>query len=205
MLVLLIICLLSACKNKIAKTSENPPKETLPKALSESASGIEIDSYVISKRGYNLVEDLYAELVSKNSDLQQLEKNIANLQKEKVTQTQVFFEFNQKSLNYYQSATSEVNGIKDSILKQKMLSIIMGHQEKYKGQTLHFLNLIENTAVNENTINDYHAILKIVLTIPLIEKYQKNSMPNDTGTTSFIQKQNAQIQKLENMTKIDKK
>lgn len=144
-------------------------------------------------------------MLEKNADLQQLEKNITTLQQEKYLKSKDFVGFDAKSTHYYSSANNALNDIKDSLLKQKMVAFILQHEEKYKSHTAHFQDIIKNIEANESAMNDYHTILKVVLTLRLIEKYQKNSMPNDKEANEYLQKQENQIKQFEKMTEIDKK
>jgi len=170
--------------------TQDKPKQEIPKALDGKSSSYEI----ISKRGSeDLVESLYNELVSKDIDLKILEDKIDELKKSKSDTTEIFDEFNGKNQSYFNSADKHISEIKDSILREKMTILVANQLTKYNSQIARHNELLKIIEAKQMTIADLHNILKIVRTLPLIGKYQKDNLPNTKSLEGYIKQQEQTI------------
>ncbi|TWF34962.1 hypothetical protein FHW36_110163 [Chitinophaga polysaccharea] len=177
---------------------QNPPPPHSPKAL-EDKSSFEI----ISKRGdgVDLVESLYDELVSKDAALKRLEVNIDGLNNSKEDSTELFDKFNGKIQSYFRSADRNISAISDSLLRDKMKLLIANHLTTYQARTVQHSELLKTLAENETSISDLHQVLKIVRTLPVIEKYQQDNLPDTKQLKGFITQQNQTIALADSLVK----
>lgn len=148
------------------------------------------------KSGNDLIEDLFQELVDKSPELKNLENELKELKTRDTND--IFYNYNEKSEDYYASASRHINSIQDSVMKQKMLNLITKSEEKYSTQKSDLENLTKTINQKKMEIKDYHNALKIVLTIPLIEQYQKQHLPNKAPFEKLIEKENQLLQKTKN-------
>ena len=125
----------------------------------------------------NLVEELYTELVEKNPELKKLETDLQTFQNEPAETKNVFQNYNAKSTNFYEDAKDITNRITDSLNKKRILALIKKSNDQYYSKSSEINELVKQISVSQNTVEDNHTLLKIVLTIPLIEKYQKENLP----------------------------
>jgi len=184
-----------SCDN--TRTQDKPKQET-PKALEDKSSSYEL----VSKRGYDdLVESLYNELVSKNIDLKQLEDKIDDLHNSKGDTTELFDKFNGKNQSYFSSADRHISEIKDSLLRDKMKVLIANNLTKYNSSIARHQELLKIVEAKNLTLSDLHNILKIVKTLPLIEKYQKDNFPNTKSIEGFIKRQDEVIKLADTLLK----
>lgn len=168
LLSVILIPVIFSCNNS---PLENNNKQETPKALEDKSSSYEL----VSKRGYeDLIENLYNELLTKDNDLKRFDKMISELDQTKNDSTAAFDKFNQKNLAYYASATTHLSYITDSLLKKKIQTLIESSKSKYTSFTSQHFQLIKIIEEKELSINDIHNVLKIVQTLPMIEKYQKD-------------------------------
>jgi len=152
------------------------PQQETPKALTENNKS---DYSLSSKRGSSdLVNEIYQEEVGKSELLQNLEKKIANIPDDKADSLQSFEGFDSKNTSYYNSATEKANSISDSLLKKKMLEIITASESAYESQIAEINSLLKNIDQESDRLKDYHTILKLKLTLPIIQKYQKTNQPS---------------------------
>lgn len=172
LLILLSFFILLSCNQK--KQQQAPAPET-PKALQENGSA---EFSLLSKRGYreDLVENLYAELVSTNPDLKAIEKQISYLDEARTDSIEPFNNFNQKNEEYYKDAQQRLLLLTDSALKNKISLLISNSQSKYNTQIAGHNNLLSLLNSKNIKLRDMHVILKIVKTLPLIEKYQHDNI-----------------------------
>jgi uncharacterized protein YdiU (UPF0061 family) len=191
----ILVLTLASCDN--TRTQDKSKQET-PKALEGKTSSYEL----VSKRGYeDLVESLYSELVSKNIDLKKLEDKIDELNESRKDTTSLFDKFNEKNQSYFSAANRHIAEIKDSLLKDKMRNIISGNLAKYNASIVRHNDLLKIIETKNLTIGDLHNILKIVKTLPLIEKYQHDNLPGTKSFEGYIERQDETIKLADTLSK----
>lgn len=191
---ILVLTLVSCNDNR----TQDKPKQETPKALEDKSASYEI----VSKRGYDdLVESLYNELVSKDIDLKKLEDNIDELNKSKNDTTELFDKFNGKNQSYFSSADKHVSGIKDSLLRDKIKNLVATQLTKYNSRISRHNELLKIIEAKQMTISDLHNVLKIVRTLPLIDKYQKDNLPNTKSFEGYIRQQEETLQLADTLSK----
>ena len=195
-LVSIIVFTLLSCNQK--KQQQSPAPET-PQALQESGSA---DYSLLSKgkRMDDLVESLYEELVNKTPELKDIEKQITYLDEARIDSVEEFNNFNQKNESYYRDAGQHLTFISDSALKNKISLIISNSQSKYSTQISGHRNLLAVLDSKNVQLKDMHVILKIVKTLPLIEKYQKDNIPNKGSIEKMINKFDKTIKKIDSIS-----
>lgn len=181
-------------------TMVRPPKteqkEETPKALQENSLDVVSKSY----RTNDLVQELFQELVEKNETLKKLEESISNCQSKPSSVKQDFETYNSKSTNFYNSAENCAANISDSQTKKLILKFISNSELNYQNGTNDFKNLIDQISKNGTKMEDKHNILKIVLTMAEMEKYQKSSRPSKKPLQELIQEQEKTMKQIENST-----
>lgn len=178
-----MILLISCQKNETVHRNNEEPKAFEEKTIDLGRL----------KSGNDLIEDLFQELVDKSPELKNLENELKELKTRDTND--IFYNYNEKSEDYYASASRHINSIQDSVMKQKMLNLITKSEEKYSTQKSDLENLTKTINQKKMEIKDYHNALKIVLTIPLIEQYQKQHLPNKAPFEKLIEKENQLLQK----------
>jgi hypothetical protein len=189
-----------SCNNNKPAAPKNKQAET-PKSLQEdnSISG----GSLLSKRSYrdDLVEDLYKELLEKNSALGELEHGIDKLKEDKKDSAESFNAFNLKNNSYYNSAGNHIGAITDSILKQRIKQLVDNSLSKYKSAITGHNNLIAAISSKDITLNDLHIILKLTQTLNTIEKYQTNNLPSTKSLENNSKEYDKIITKTDSLSK----
>lgn len=189
--VVLIIFFFVSCTNRANKdnnNNENPP------ALQDFDK--EIKSY---DRSDDLVEELYNDLVETNEVLEKLENDFDNLSTTNYELQQKFDKYDRKSISYYATANSKISAISDSLLREKMKNHISLSKQKYADKISEHDTLIKVIAINESKLKDQHIILKILLTSPMIEKYQDDNIPNKNEWEDLIKQQEILIHRFDSL------
>lgn len=181
-------------------TKNDAPKPETPKALQEKNSTAELYS---KSRGYDsdLVESLYSELTEKDPELQNLEKMIIELNDQKEDSAKTFNAFHNKNTQYYQSGDHHVLQIKDSILRQKIKAILDNSLSAYNNKVQHHKDLLEILLTKDAYLDDMHTALKIVKTLPVMHKYQKESFPSPKSIEGVIKRYDRTIQNTDSLIK----
>lgn len=166
--------ILNACKNP---ERNNPLPPDTPKALQKDDGG----SYGFSKRGgydNDLVQKLYAELSEKTLVLKQLDESIEALPSKGADSVKKFRDYNTQNESYYRKAKEYITSIQDSLLRLRITSLIDSSLGNYHSKIARHTNLEKSIVKKQMSLYDLHIVLKLVKTLPLIEKYQKDAMPS---------------------------
>ena len=191
----ILVFIIVSCNN--SKT-HNEPNQELPKALEGKSSSYE----TISKRGHeDLIESLYSELVSKDNDLKRLEENIDELNRSKSDSTALFDQFNGKNQSYFSSADRHIGEITDSLVRERLRNLIAIQLAKYKSSTARHNELLTLINGKQTALSDMYHVLKIVRTLPLIDKYQQDNIPAKKPLEDYIKKQDGAIQLADSLSK----
>jgi hypothetical protein len=150
----------------------------------------------------DLVETLYQELVQEKPELKKLEADLKKWNESKYANFDTFKKYDQNSVQYYQSAQSKIASMKDSLLKNKMLSIIHKSKEDYQSRHKGLSEVIQGIDTTNYTVADYHTILKIVSTLPLIHTYQKEHLPNIAGFKEVAKIQQRIIKTMDSLAQV---
>lgn len=165
------------------KQEEKKAIET-PAALSDEK--VELKSY---NRSNDLMNELYKELVEQSPELKRLEDNLNAYYGKPNEIHQLFDTYNSKSNSFYSSAEYASTAINDSLLRQKINRILTkskAQQEKKSAGIKALLNAIDKKDVS---IKDRHVELKIMLTLPIIEKFQNENLPSQGEFKALIKEQ----------------
>lgn len=189
LLLLFVFTLFISCQKNETNTKNNEE----PKVLQEKS--IDIGRF---KRGGDLVDQLYEDLVNKSPELKNLEEDLQGLNPRDTIE--IFNNYDRKSDFYYRAAEANAEGIRDSILKKKILNLISNSATKYDTKKAQVQNLVSTINQKRTEITNYHTALKIILTLPLIEKYQKDHLPQKSPFEKVIEKENQLLEKVKQNT-----
>jgi hypothetical protein len=192
---IILVFILASCHNN---GIQDKPQQETPKALEDNSS---LDIVSKGRGSDDLLESLYSELVSKDVELKRLEVKINDLNSSKNDSTASFNKFNGKIQSYFRSADRNVSEIEDSLLRDKMKTLIASNLTKYNSRVAKHSELLKTLTINETSISDLHRVLKIVRTLPLIEKYQQDNLPSTSQLEGFIKQQNQTINLADTLVK----
>ena len=160
-----IFLVLGSCKHS---NPQNKEKEAIPAALENGGSSFDI----ISKRGSgDMVTSLYDELAEKDADLKKLETDIQHVEEGKNDSLALFHQYDEKIKAYFNSAKGHVGQIKDSVLRDKMSVLIANSLTKYNTSIARHNDFINSIDTKSITLEDLHSALKIIKSLPMINKY----------------------------------
>lgn len=170
-----LIFLFSSCRHR----EEKPPLQNpnTPKALQDNKeSNMDI---IYKSRSGDLIDEIYNDLLEKRPDLKKLEQNIAAYNTMEPDSLTRYSKYNKKSILYYQAAGMQINTITDSVLKKQMQEVIMASRSQYVKKIAFINKMITDLGKADTSLNNYHAVLKLLVTLPVMEQFQKDELPND--------------------------
>jgi predicted transcriptional regulator len=200
LLFLLISALLSSCNGNQNQQSESKKQETAV-ALEEHNSDV-MPSY--KRSGGDLVEEIYEEIAAKSTELKELEADVKQYHNSSEYNdiTDKFNQYDVKSVRYYHSAEEKITNLKDSILRIKISNLVKKSKIQYADKIGELQGLISNIDKNRISIDEYYTVLKMIKTLPVIEKFQKDNLPQNKAFLEHIKQQEKLLNKIKNI--IDK-
>lgn len=187
---------LFSCKQPDKKDDS---KADTPKALQEK----DYSDISLSSRGYDndLVNELYNEQVNKSPELRDIESTIDKLAAIKADSLHSFELFDQKNVSYYTSVNQYLQQIKDSVVREKMKALINNSMAQYNNKTDRHKNLIALLGKKESSLADLHIVLKLMKTLPVIQKFQADHIPPVHPIEKTIEAFDKAIQRVDTLTK----
>jgi hypothetical protein len=174
---------LSACSGPREKETKQPEP---PKALQENKTEYSLKS---SRSSSDLVQELYEELTEKDSTLKKLEEQLNNLQRSEDDSTSTFTGFDGKNKTYHTTAGTYLPRISDSLLRDRMRTILANSLSRYEASTAVHQQLLNQIADNKTALTDLHIAVQLVRTLGMMEKYQQENMPSKATLLGYIQQQ----------------
>lgn len=190
---------LSSCTSN--HRAQEPTQKETPKALDNNKSLSSEISYASKRSSDDLVDDLYAELVEKTPELKQLENQIGALARSQGDSTSSFHDFNAKNDSYYSSAETHLVQIQDSALRDKIKTLIRADMAKYKASISGHEGILHTIETKNVTVADLHKVIKIITTLAVMDKYQKDNLPSTKPLEGFLKQINQTIRLGDSLTK----
>ena len=197
--ILLPICLLVLISCSSRKETKTTPQADVPKALQDNK---ESNLISISKRksyDRDLVEELYKEKVRSTQSLQEIETLIDKLNDAANDSLEIYNDFKAKNQQYYSSASSHLNLIKDSSLKKEIENVIEKSTLAYNNKISGFEDLTTILNKKIGSADDRHSALMILISLGMMKEYQEKNMPSSKPIESVINDYNRLIQKMDSV------
>lgn len=176
----------------------SPKNSETPKALQEENLIEEVSSF--SKRGDDdLIDELYSEQMNKTPGLKEVESLIDKVREDEVEAADDFENYTNKSSRFYNSANRHISNLGDSVLKATLVALINESERKNRVHSGKLVSLVDQIKINSSNISDYRTALKIIITLPIIEKYQTVNLPKDSLYRRIIGDQQKTLLKMKKM------
>ena len=163
-----IFCLatLLSCNSKRNDQQQNNIPETLQGNKKSSVA-------IFSKRGFDdLVDDLYSEKLEKDQVLKKIDRELKELRENLDDSISDFSNFKEKNNNYYSSANQHLGNIHDSTLNNEIRLILTNSKNRFTQKISYLSSLEKLLNEQENTATDKYAVIKILITLGMMESYQ---------------------------------
>jgi len=196
LLPIFLLVLISCSSRKETKTT---PQADVPKALQDNK---ESNLISISKRksyDRDLVEELYKEKMRSTPALQEIETLTDKLNDAENDSLEIYNDFKAKNQQYYSSASSHLNLIKDSSLKKEIENVIEKSTLAYNNKISGFEDLTTILNKKIGSADDRHSALMFLISLGMMKEYQEKNMPSSKPIESVINDYNRLIQKMDSV------
>jgi hypothetical protein len=175
-----------ACSDPRPQQTKESEAPEPPKALQDHSKEYSLKS---SRSSNDLVEELYAELLEKDTSLKKMEDKLKNLQQSESDSTESFTLFNEKNTRYHDASSPYLSRINDSLLRERIKQLLSNSLANYKNSTAVHQQLLRRIEINKTSLNDLHIAVQLVSTLSMMEKYRKENMPDKLSLAGFILEQ----------------
>ncbi|HEX4876419.1 MAG TPA: hypothetical protein VFV31_07075 [Chitinophagaceae bacterium] len=148
----------------------------------------------------DLVDELYFQAVKQNNNLEAIEEDIEKFYKKKSEAMEKYNSFTAYNSRYYSDARANANAISDSLTRKKAVDIIFKGESRYQSKLAGWQSIITSLNKNEKELNELHNLLKILVTEPMMEKYQQNNLPERSKALEANDELQKVIQKIKAIT-----
>lgn len=183
--------LFAFCLCLVACTSEHS-KET----SSSSNNGL---LSVKENRNDNILESLYQELKEQRPALQELDKQIKDIDLAKEKALEDYKRYNGKNEQYYSIANQSLSNINDSLLRNSIELLLNKSQYAYDQDNAAMALAAAQLENRSTSLHDHQEALKIILTLHLMEKYQKKQLPNAVEYQKIMDRYNESIHQADSL------
>jgi hypothetical protein len=191
-LLLIVFLIAFACSSD--KQKENHPEPAVPEALQDHKKS----SFISKQRSPDdLVNELYEEKLNQSAELQVIERKIKELREARVDSTDGFHVFKNKNLHYYQSAETNRNSIHDSLLKNEINAALNRSKLSFENKIANLEKIDSLLDKKSIATSDRHLVLKLFISLGMIEQYQKDNMPSAKPMTGVVTNYDKLIFKLD--------
>jgi hypothetical protein len=195
MRLLLAVMLLAICYGCSSHAHKQPetPGHTIPEALQDDRKSSEFKK----RAPENLVEELYAEQIDKDSTLQALEQKLGLLQQMKPDSLQAFRFFTDKNEAYFKQAAEYTLRIRDSLLRNETVAYLTNTVDAFNSSNSS-LNSLANSIENKSlSLDDRHTMLKLFVSLSMMKQYQREGKPSEVPLEKLVQQQDKLIAALD--------
>lgn len=177
---LVAFCLfLAACSSEMSKEKNT------------SSSGT--DAALQETRTENVLDLLYLELKEQRPELIALDKQIEEVDQAKEKALADYKKYNSKNEHYYLTANQHLNNIKDSLLRNSVELLLNKSQYAYDQENAAMALAVAQLENRSVSLHDHQEALKIILTMNLMEKYQKKQLPDNNEYEKIVTRYNQSI------------
>jgi hypothetical protein len=149
----------------------------------------------------NLVEELYHQAERQNSTLENIANDIERFYKKKSDALEKYNVFAAYHNQYYTDAKFSITEINDSTIKEKAANVIKTSETAYRTKLVDWQNTIATLYKQEQELKDLQQLLKIMTTVPIIEKAQNSDLPSSDNIKQAQADLLKVIQKIKEITK----
>ncbi|MBC7486628.1 MAG: hypothetical protein H7282_07735 [Cytophagaceae bacterium] len=178
-LLVVISLFLAACSSEISKEKDVPLSST--------------DASLQETRTENVLDLLYLELKEQRPELIALDKQIKEVDQAKEKALGDYKKYNSKNEQYYLTANQYLNNIKDSLLRNSVELLLNKSQYAYDQENAAMALAAAQLENRSVSLHDHQEALKIILTMNLMEKYQKKQLSDDTEYQKIVDRYNQSI------------
>lgn len=193
-----LVVLLLSC-NQQKQSPEEIQNET-PDAIEAKYEPDWSSSY--KRGGYdNIIERLYKEAIKKNKEVHIVNESIElanNYYNDSLVDYNKYLMINE---DYWKTANTYISSIADSTLRVTIKNAFDKAESDYCTSKEHLLSLNDKIEIEKQHFDNQVILMKLLVTLPMIQNYQKNEIPDSLQMNSVKNELENTIKKIETFVK----
>lgn len=169
-------------------TDKKDPEELInetPTAI-DVPSSYDIASY--KDRGWkeNIIERLFKEAIDKNNEVTIVNESIeiaAKIYEDSLKEYTKFVNINE---DYWKTANSYISNISDTVVRHSIKEVFDKAELNYCNSKKELINLRDKITLEKERYDNQVLLLKLVVTLPMIQNYQKNELPDSSKLNDIL-------------------
>ncbi|GAA4317492.1 hypothetical protein [Flaviaesturariibacter amylovorans] len=138
------------------------------------------DAYFSKRASTDLLSELWADTLSRSAPLKALDGQVRAMAAQKADSLAAYDAYTRYSTRYYADAERYAASIGDTVLRGRVLALVRSSRDAQARRTAGHTALDSSLQKREAAIGDVHGMLKLLLTLPLMERYQQQKLPSRT-------------------------
>ncbi len=199
--VFLIALTVVSCGNDSSSLRE-PNDDQTPTILMDDGSNTTRFSLRKTRNG-SILDEIYFEIIEKDKELVLLDSTIRAYLHVNDTLFANFKQYDDKSDYYYNQVMHKRGKMQDTLLSAQLDSIIAKSMKRYDAITKETDTLIYQVKDLTGDISDRYHFLKVMITLPVIEKYQSDHHPSNKPIEKYLREQQEVKSKINEKAKIN--
>lgn len=130
------------------------------------------------RKEFDIVENLFEEELKSNGELASLIQRIDAVDKMLADSSQAFTKYNDLNKKFYRFANRHLDAIQDTVLKKKVKSILRNEEKNFSRKMNGPNRELQEMNNRSKNLKDNRVLLKFFTTLPLIQNYQTEKMPD---------------------------
>ncbi|PIE50094.1 MAG: hypothetical protein CSA38_05305 [Flavobacteriales bacterium] len=172
-------CFLSACSH---------PEEDTTEVIAEVNDNTSMKGLSKSYRNKDIIEVLYNKEIQSNEKLKALVNQINKVESDSFSKkTDSYLEYKKTNENYWQTVKGYTNSIQDSLAKKSIQKIFERLNKDFDQSIANHENKMNNIDSLSSKLSDEIILMKLLITQPMMQKYQKEKLPQIAELQSLIE------------------
>ncbi len=186
-LFMFLLILSIGCKENTGNSTEQNNVHETPEVLEDHVKN-EIYGSLSKRYSKNVIEQLYGEALEKDKKLKLLDKKIRHVISDSLEQKiESYRVYNDVNREYWNSAKNYAKTINDSLVKKSVIEIFDQLEKRYDKRVSAHEEKMDEIDKKILELNTQKALMKLFITAPMIENYQKNELPDIGELESLIE------------------
>jgi hypothetical protein len=152
----------------------------------------------------DIVQQLFEEAMSKDEKLNSINSRIASITEIKKDSLESYNTYIRNNNNYWLSVRSYASQLSDTLLREELKVLIDGIEKKYQQKLTPLNTTITQIEDRQRTLRDQEILMKILVTEPMMNNYQRNEYPNIKKLEAVKKSYDTLIKDVKTYTKINK-
>jgi|GEM_PF-2355521 len=201
--VLTIIFIVSCTNNRVTVEQQNSNEQT--PEIFDGERNLDISSFT-KRTGYgiDIIQELFDEAVENDKGLKAVTSALEQVRELKSDSLGSYRTYMRNNQHYWDALARYSGQLSDSTLQRDVLKLVGKLKDKQSKRTSLLNKLVADIDSTERILADMEILMKIIVTEPMMDNYQRNELPSIQTLESVKHTLDSSVGIVEPYTKIQK-